>query len=666
MLAAAGDGVEAIDVLTPFFDPKGEALIGIATRTSQPVRALLQKGRESLTQDAAGRLPDQVTLASFEPVTDGSRAPFVHAKAFALRKADRVTFVAGSANCSQAALLADQTWGNAELVAVSDVPMTEVDALFADFVILSQPPELPADAPSDSWASETVPLRLLAARRTEARLDVHFKASLPLTEMHLVSAEGEKFNATELVGDEHAVFSLTQPTAWVRLMAAVDGGSMITSDAIWVDDETALRASGPERQLREHLHDAAARDHLTSDEYLKILELFDQHVRQPVTRIVRRGDGKDRPPGVRLYRREDVFTADFGRAAPVNANSEYRDYRPQDTWALFLSFFQILQERDPAPSQRPTPSVNDDPGEGEGKKEAQKPHPSEARPRDLRPKVLRVVSRIEDAMSRAEFVDSRPPERLAADIGFAALLLTKAQHDGYLTADDFQGASGRLWKILFFGSDGRSGAIPERIARLSAEERLEFADAMRSPRLSAAMTVWCLGERRNGGQLSSWFRLSAALLAARLPWLTQGGEPEEIAKELDRVGQVLIPDSETELFAIWRSWLRCGIATAALEDALSSRSGLELMRLCSRAQIADGELLWQANAFHTAVGPCRRDASSKALVCPLGRPDAQMKFQGHFLVPVRDLVDADLGLAPEVCQELRDLIDDGRPARVAA
>jgi hypothetical protein len=39
-----------------------------------------------------------------------------------------VTFIAGSANCSQAALLADRNWGNAELMAVSDIPTAEVEA----------------------------------------------------------------------------------------------------------------------------------------------------------------------------------------------------------------------------------------------------------------------------------------------------------------------------------------------------------------------------------------------------------------------------------------------------------------------------------------------------------------------------------------------------------
>ena len=203
--------------------------------------------------------------------------------------------------------------------------------------------------------------------------------------------------------------------------------------------------------------------------------------------------------------------------------------------------------------------------------ETQNPRPHESRPQDLRPTVLKIVARIEDAMSRPEFVDKRPPERLAADLGFAALLLTKARNDGYLTADDFQGASGRLWKALFFGNDGRSGIIPVRIAGLSEEERLEFTRAMQSPRLWAAITLWCRSEWRDDEQSSSWFRFSAALLASHLPWLTQGGDPEKIAEDLDRIGQLLVPEAHMELFAIWRSWLQCGSATAALEEALNTR-----------------------------------------------------------------------------------------------
>lgn len=104
-------------MLAPYFDAEGYAAAELARRLDVPMRVLIQDGKAGLSAPAAHALPGSVRVHGIRPFEDRQ---FIHAKLYAAQYPDRVVLIAGSANCSRAALLSRRD-GNAELMAVSTI-----------------------------------------------------------------------------------------------------------------------------------------------------------------------------------------------------------------------------------------------------------------------------------------------------------------------------------------------------------------------------------------------------------------------------------------------------------------------------------------------------------------------------------------------------------------
>jgi hypothetical protein len=90
-----------------------------------------------------------------------------------------------------------------------------------------------------------------------------------------------------------------------------------------------------------------------------------------------------------------------------------------------------------------------------------------------------------------------------------------------LPPNEFRGFTRRFWAILFFGARGKTGIIPRRLESITSEqERMLFVQALMSPRLTAALALWCCPEwqmhdsRRETGVETR--RISAGFLFS--PW----------------------------------------------------------------------------------------------------------------------------------------------------
>ena len=172
IIGLAGDDVRQITVCAPYYDPAGKALAELALRTTAPIRTLLQRSHVGLSASAASALPPNVQLISI----DTEPARFIHAKLYGFHRSHSTLLVAGSANMSRAALMADRTWGNAELVAVQETSQEQFDELLADLTILDQAPNLPERPPLDEWEFPTEPIRILTARFVDGTLEIAFKS----------------------------------------------------------------------------------------------------------------------------------------------------------------------------------------------------------------------------------------------------------------------------------------------------------------------------------------------------------------------------------------------------------------------------------------------------------------------------------------------------------
>ena len=662
ILEFAGTGIETIDVLTPYFDPNADALRAIGELSGSPVRALLQLSKAGISQAAADGLGANVSLIGYEPEKVKDRPiPFVHAKLYALRKADSVTIATGSANCSKAALLADDSWGNAELMAVREIAHAELDDILSPLTFLHEAPELPASPPNDEWKFEAIALRILSAKWDDGWLDVRYKASESVVRLRLLEKNGKSHEPAERNELGRAIFAMDHHADWVRLVGILSDGSEVSSTLHWIDDEAALEISGPEQQLRERLRYASNRDFLNNDEYLKILELFNLHLREKISRRTLRTERKSPEKISSPYTAAHVFSDTFGRNFAGTSYDEINPSAKLNTWALLRSFFQLDQERGADPNRPPPPpgiSEGDDTLEVQNNKDQRRresPASASEEHQKAREQVLKLLKKIETTVSDESFVSSRPADRLADDIGFLALLLPKLLHDQYISFEEYQSFTGRVWAVLFFGRDGRSGRIPQYIAKCPEDDRSCLVETIKSTRLSAAVTFWCLG--RWGDDLQSEeFRRAAALLAARCPWLTQASSEAEMIAEIARISEYAAPEAQGQLLNAWVSWVRSGVAISEFEKRLSQMSSEDIRSACTSVSFAAGTLVWQGEELYRTKTAGSRDRRDKIGLYLLGQPDVEKKFRSEYICPVDDLLAADLGLLPNVVVCLKSLL----------
>lgn len=655
-------GIESVIVCAPYFDPTAEALRQIAVRFSAPVAALLQPGRVGLAKSAAKTLPETITLKS---ISEKEGARFIHAKLFAFQGRDSTLLVVGSANCSKAALLAGLNWGNAELVAVQNVEHRVVDELLADFEIKADPPELPAEPPEDDWNFKSVPLRILAVRYVDATITVSYKLEKALKALWLQSEMVEVPISIDLSLSNQVRLPLRQAPELIRLKAVLLDNTEIVSAPCWVDNEQALGTTPFEQRLRAKLSDLTKQPRWSTSDYVEILELFDQHLRHANHRP-RAAARKDqaKPDGAR-YTLDDVFSETFGTPPPVSIPGVKGQFDNTDFFRLFASFFSTdTGTADSAPPDRAESDNGEDlDPETEAAKlrkksgSAQNEQPTGGE--RLAPKLRKTLEQIEKALVVPEFLDQRPPDRIAGDVGSLALVLTKSLVDGVLPRDEFRHFTRRLWAILFFGTQGKAGVIPRRLNSITSEqERTSFIQAQMSPRLTAALALWCFPEWQTHDSEAAWFRLSAGLLAVEYPWLSQGGTPGEVSTELSRISRSLLRDMDQDiLVSAWRQWVRASIALHATEEAFGKFGQKELADLVRCQVVEKGELLWQSGCFCTAERQYARDHKTHADVRPLGSLEVR-RFLGNWLAPVSDLLrNLELKIPEPVRREMLSLVE---------
>ena len=410
------------------------------------------------------------------------------------------------------------------------------------------------------------------------------------------------------------------------------------------------------------LEEALEADSLSAHGMLEILQLLYQHLQQPAKKIAysvteqRQSTAKVGPS----YTLEDVFSDSFSQPKLSLVATLPGQFRESDFLRVFSAYFTVGNidaygddEEATESYQADDESLDREEPEEIGNKKANeeiiKLHEKRRKSEEsaqLRKKLISALENVVIAMSSEEFINSRSPERLGADIVATALLLRKGLVDGIIFDEDFADITERLWAILFFGSKGEPGMIEKHLASCPVDESTSFKSTIASPQLTAALTLWCFPDWVGVSTHGIKFRFSAMLLAARLHWLVHGGSDNEIHGELSRLSRTMPLGADFEtLIKAWTSWVRAGVAFMEFEKAASSWKPNELAERVTRDHVKRGELLWQVlrqglvpkGEFCVACADYQRDQNIKAIVRPLTGVKP-ITFQGDWLVPVTALL----------------------------
>ncbi len=552
--------------------------------------------------------------------------------------------VSGSANCSQAALLATRGWGNAELVTIEAIDGSEEGDFWDGLQKLDKSVELPQSAPSTEWESFEEPdIRILSARKDGDTLRVHYKAKQVPKQIFVTLNGNEKNILASEQADGLAVFDVSVKATTLILHAVFDEGVHVGSNPSWIDDEQSLRTDGPERRIREKLEDMAVRGSSSTRDFFDLFNLYDGHIRKPVA-FGRRNSGllPTENTSIVEFSEDEVFSDGFATPPPLSGDRGVTATGPVDTFTVFVAFFNTKSQSPP-----PRRSLNQSPAQIPETENEDAP-PSEVQDvvatepdEQVQRKFTRALASIERGMSQKDFVTSRPPERLSSDLGLWALLLVKARFHEHirLNPEEFRNHILKVMRLLFLGSNNAYGSIREHLRSLPEDAAQQFSNAMASPKLTAALSLLFMLDWENSDTEARELRFAAARLGTLYPWLPRGGSKEEIFADIDQIALTILPDGyRTKLFSLWGQWIADSHALERFAESLKRHKQKELGDICPDRQLHSGELCWQTGHEYCTVDEnCFRRAKNKIALTAIDSGKS-LSVQAHFVAPVSDLL----------------------------
>ena len=683
IVAAGGEGaVEELLVCAPYFDHDGVALRKlVASVGARRATVLCQAGRTALHERAWKPNAANASIRGVDFRRAGSaeqeRSAFIHAKFYALRRNDDVVVLAGSANCSRAALTVGGHVGNAELMATRSLTPQAFEKEFLGELTFSSEPVVLAQEPPDDAQAEAVgaPLRILAARFEAGCLLVGYAPSSAIVTECLVDGEIAPFEATE-----QGVVSVSCPSEpkLVTLRARAEY-AMAESEPAWIDLERRLRATPHSRSLVDSFRARVQAGAWGADGWAEVLNVFCKHLSyMPVVRpgfTSPRTEGSVESDGL-TFTATDVFAADY-QAPNLDrvwfASDIGGDGRVHSLQQLLLRWFGIEPIKPEDES-----GVGDDNDDPEGEEVVDRPErlpktpPSdEAMTARDRRRIAKIVDQIEAAMTSSEFLAARSPDYLATDLKVASALFGAGLGRGWMEHERFFELTHRIWSSLFFEhAPGEEGWLKRRVS--AADDSDAFVRSMGSADLSAALIGWYLAALKPGGDslAAARFTLAAALAVARLPWLWHGGSQHEIEKELAvLLAHTTDASLDREECTRWAEteWMRLtqrGRALRCLEAVIHGMNLDVLRKRIAMDELLPGDVLWQGKAgFCVVLRQRSRSGRHNVPVLKLQGNAAESAFAASATVPVRALLDEcviprtpDFGDEPR--EVLREFIGD--------
>lgn len=674
MIGILDTQVDRLQVCSPYFDLEGHALQEIMSRVSPgSVEVLAQKGKSGLSKLVAERLSGRakVVPVGFKCLSpkEGDRQRFIHAKFYCFEQGDRVLMFAGSANCSQAALLIPGGAGNAELLAYQTVTKEECRKICSeDLELLEGDPELTAGKAEEEPSLGKYEIKILAARFEAGELRIAFSCSANIKITGGVVDDSPAI--LKLNGTSIAIAELDLPPKSV-VLEGHDGLRSYRSNVMWVDNEKDLSSSARIRGVASAIRSGVRSEAWSFGAWAGILEVVGKHLQYLPDRPI---SLTGRKPGQEKSKRLDFLESDvFSGKYTVPKlgdlpTSISEDGRIGSLRQMLLRWFGISGQED---EERPETTNKDGPdpdnNDEEDEETVDQPVPIPGGPKQTRKGSVtkltqtenrrgqQILGQLTEVITGLEYLKKRNPEHLAKDIKIVSILLTSGMREGWLNREDFLVCTHKVWSAFFFSSELNNsvGAIEERY-RL-AELKENFKESMASASLSAALISWAMLSRPDTRTPEeARFTLATILSVARNPWLWCGDDPAEVGREMSKFwrltgrGTSELPIRWEEIGREWQKLISRGRSIAKFEKAVKDLSPPLLKGKITQEEIVLGECLWQGTSgFCVATMKCKRSVGQKVTALRLHGKATETKFQADFAIPLRALLSDPALIPPE-------------------
>lgn len=655
---AAGEGfVERLVVCSPYFDAKAKALSDLFGQL-KPAKAdvLVQQKYPGLPHAAVAGLPSEVEIIPVKFTRKNSkgvdRESFIHAKFYGISNADRTLVIAGSGNCSRAALTISGINGNAELLALQSLSTAQFNELYlAEMPRVEEKPDFPVLQDDEDTDAAAESLRILAARYDGSLLQIGYSCAKDM-ELTRCWVDGEPLLFTV---EENGIIVVEVARPPARLfLEGMHNGQSIRSPEGWVDVERELRSTSRGRSLAGVIFDRVQANLWGIGAWKDVLDVFCKYLQYMPSRSSRSGHiaTQRHVKHTANFTADDVFSSGYGLP---NLGSAVRaglaDDRIHSLQQMLLQWFGIADHDEPPIEDQPTDEDDDGAEDTVDRPEkvlTRKKVITDPKPISEidRKKAKKAVEQMTKAMTSEEFLSQRSPELMAADLKIAAILLRTGFKQSWIDESDFFEATRIIWSSLFFSSpkEPNRGWIERRYRE--AENPEQFIFKMASPELSAALAAWSMTAPPNILTPEHIvFFLANVLAVARLPWLWLGGHPGQIGKELGSMlantGGMPSDESLKRFEEVWVSLMRRGEALRALEEALNGHTPAELREQIRNDNVTRGDLLWQGSSgYCVAMCSARRSAKDITPVLSLQSTKKETAFLSHFLIPIRSLLNS--------------------------
>jgi len=636
--------VQRATVCSPYFDDRGSALIELKrVLGAESVDLLHQDGAAGLDAHTAGKLPKEIRLRrtgfTMEGVEGSKRAAFIHAKWYALQQGDVVTVLAGSANCSRAALITAGDQGNAELLAVRRMRQDLFRENFlAELNIGDSPPQLPEKHDEDTLDTDESSRNLLiqAARFERGHLDISY---VQAPEMQIKSCLVDTLDVDYSVQGDGVIRVRTDtvPTR-VQLVGEIEG-ERVESLPSWVDNEAELEATASKRSVLNTIERETTSDNWSLSNWHYVMASFLKHVDYMPRRRTHSAPPRPgkREGEIRTFPPEEVFLDSYETQRgnhtlgdlsldPLISATTLQD--------LFRRWFGIVHEKVPkenggSNSQRKSSTKN----------KGRAPSDREQK------QTLKLIDQVVNRMTAVDYCENRGPSEISFDLRIFGLLLLSARGEDWIDKDKYFEITQQVWVPLFLSMDSRERTGWIQFRHQTHEDPELFESRMSSPELVAMLLVWVMSVPTNlDTPKAVRFELAAVAIAQRLPWLWESSDREQVYEEAKRVLSATglpgkLPD-DLDLEQRWIDLTKRGEALARLEHALESHTPADLRDSIRRSHVDCGELVWQgASGLAVTTEEANRANPGNTEVLKLHTDLDTTKFTNSFLIPLMALLE---------------------------